>query len=276
MCDQFCLNAATIKTTPLERQIQIASTSGFAKIGLWLEDVDAAVRGGKSLGDISALLRHAGLDVNEFCFVGGWQETDEEGIPKIMQDAQRIFQVSQALGCDLVVAVPAQTAGFLENGPRRFRRLCEIAADFNVRVALEFVGTAAEVKDVRTAWHIVSTAGCDNGGLVLDTFHFFMGGSKAQDLAEVPIERIFLVHLSDAMNVPVETLRLPHDWRTFPGQGIINYRPIFEQLGRLGYKRAISLEVWNQELHRADPAEVVRKGFESLCRLEHSVMVQNG
>ena len=157
MRDQFCLNAATIKTTPLERQIQIASTSGFGKIGLWLEDVDAAVRGGKSLGDISALLRHAGLKVNEFCFVGGWQETDEEGIPKIMQDPQRIFQVSQAPGCDLVVAVPALTAGFLKDGPLRFRRLCEIAAGFHVRIALEFVGTAAEVKDVRTAWHIVST-----------------------------------------------------------------------------------------------------------------------
>lgn len=268
MRNQFCLNTATVKTTSLERQIQLASSSGFRKIGVWLEDVDAAVARGQSLDDISSSLRDAGLEVKEFCSVGGWQEADEGRVSSIMRDAQRICQVSQALGCDLIVAVPAQTKGFLENGPQRFRRLCQIAADFHVRIALEFVGTAAEVKDVRTAWHIISTAGCENGGLVLDTFHFFMGGSQVQHLAEVPIERIFLVHLSDAMNVPPEKLRIPHDWRTFPGQGTINYRPIFEHLGRSGYKGAFSLEVWNQKLHRDDPAEVVRRGFESLCGME--------
>ena len=31
---------------------------------------------------------------------------------------------------------------------------------------------------------------------------------------------IFLVHVSDAMNLPMEKLRIPHDNRTFPGDGI--------------------------------------------------------
>jgi 4-hydroxyphenylpyruvate dioxygenase len=268
MRSRFCLNAATIKATSLERQIQLASAAGFNGIGLWLEDVEAALSRGKSLREISESLRDAALKVEEFCFLGGWQEADERGASRVMRDAERIFQVSQALGCDLVVAVPAQAAGFLESGPQRFRRVCQIAADFRVRVALEFVGTAAEVKNLRTAWHIVSTAGCENGGLVLDTFHFFMGGSEVEDLANLASEKIYLVHVSDAMNVPLEKLKTPHDWRTFPGYGIINFVPILEQLDRLGYQGAISLEIWNQQLHCADPADVVQRGFESLCGLE--------
>jgi 4-hydroxyphenylpyruvate dioxygenase len=267
MRNRFCLNAATIKTTSLERQIQLASAAGFTGIGLWLEDVEAALSRGESLYEISESLRDAALKVEELCFLGGWQEADEGERSRIMRDAQRIFQVSQALDCDLVVAVPAQAAGFFENGPQRFRRVCQMAADFRVRVGLEFVGTAAEVKDLRAAWHIVSTAGCENGGLVLDTFHFFMGGSKTEDLANLPSGKIYFVHVSDAMNVPLEQLRTPHDWRTFPGCGIINFVPILEQLDRLGYQGAISLEIWNQQLHRADPADIVRRGFESLCGL---------
>jgi sugar phosphate isomerase/epimerase len=268
MRNRFCLNAATIKTTSLDQQIQLASAAGFRGIGLFLDDVETALSRGESLHEISESLRDAALKVEEFCFLGGWQEADERRGSRITRDAQRIFQVSQALGCDLVVAVPAQAAGFFESGPQRFRRVCQIAADFRVRVALEFVGTATEVKDLRAAWHIVSTAGCENGGLVLDTFHFFMGGSEAEDLANIPSEKIYLVHVSDAMNVPLEKLRTPHDWRTFPGFGIINFMPILEQLDRLGYQGAFSLEIWNQQLHHTQPADVVRRGFESLCSLE--------
>jgi len=66
----------------------------------------------------------------------------------------------------------------------------------------------------------------------------------------------------------MEKLRIPHDNRTFPGEGTINFAPIFQQLNRLRYDGAISLEIWNRELHQANPAEVVKRGSESLRRIE--------
>lgn len=87
-----------------------------------------------------------------------------------------------------------------------------------------------------------------------------------EDLAKVSGEKVFLVHISDAMNVPMEKLRTHHGYRTFPGEGKIDYAPVFKQLEYLGYRGAIYLEIWNQVLLKEDPLEVVRRGYESLLR----------
>jgi sugar phosphate isomerase/epimerase len=79
---------------------------------------------------------------------------------------------------------------------------------------------------------------------------------------------VFLVHISDAMDLSLEKLQIPHDNRTFPGEGTIDFAPIFEQLNRLGYDGAISLEIWNRELHQSNPAEVVKKSADSMRRIE--------
>jgi len=63
MHERFCLNAATIKTTALDRQIELARQAGFRHIGLWSKDVDAAMAGGQSLAEIKAHLDCSGLSV---------------------------------------------------------------------------------------------------------------------------------------------------------------------------------------------------------------------
>jgi sugar phosphate isomerase/epimerase len=85
---------------------------------------------------------------------------------------------SRALGCEIVVTVPALGPGWL---PERFRQVCEVAAESGLRTALEFPEIAAEVKDLRSARDLVSAAGCAKGGLIIDAFHFVLGGSKLED-----------------------------------------------------------------------------------------------
>jgi len=268
MHERFCLNAATIKTTPLDQQIDLAREAGFRQIGLWLKDVEAAMAQGQSLGEIKATLDASGLRVAEFCFLGGWQDADEAKLKDVLNQTHRICEVSRALGCEIVVTIPALGPGRLPGAPERFRHVCQVAAGYGLRIALEFPGIAAEVKDLRSARDLVSAAGCANGGLIIDTFHFFLCGSKLEDFERMAPGEIFLVHVSDAMNLPLEKLRIPHDNRTFPGEGTIDFAPIFRQLNRLHYDGAISLEIWNRELHQANPAEVVKRGSESLRRIE--------
>lgn len=271
MQERFCLNTATIKGTSLHLQIQLAREAGFRQIGLWLKDVDAAVAGGQSLGEIKRELDAGGLRVAEFCFLGGWQDAEGARVQEVIRQAHHLCQVARELGCDVVVAVPAAGAGWLKGAPERFGRICHVAAEYGVRIALEFPGTAAEVKDLRQARELIAAAACPNGGLVIDTFHFFLGGSRIADFECVLPGEIFLVHVSDAPNLPLEALRIPHDNRTFPGEGIIDFTPIFHHLERLQYAGAISLEIWNRKLHAANPTEVVKKGFESLQRMVSTV-----
>jgi len=269
MNERFCLNAATIKGTPLNLQIRLASEAGFKQIGLWLDDVDQAVAMGTSLSDIKTQLDSCGLQVAEFCFLGGWQDAEGARFDEVLSQAHRLSNVCRALGCDILVAVPALAGGRLGGAPERFRQVCQVAAEHRVRVALEFPGIAAEVKDLRTAHNLVSAAACANAGLVLDTFHFFLGGSSLSDMEGAA--EILLVHISDAMNLPIEELRKPHDNRTFPGEGILDFALIFDRLDQSHYDGAISLEVWNRKLRQANPAEVVKRSCESFRHIERMV-----
>ncbi|MGA9057206.1 MAG: sugar phosphate isomerase/epimerase [Terriglobia bacterium] len=271
MRKRFCLNSATIRKTPLEEQIWLASEAGFPRVGLWFDDIEAATSRGVSLDEIAGWVKRAKLKVEELCFLGGWQSVEEGQFPLVLQRTRHLCRVSRALDCDIVVAVPPLNPGSLAGAPACLREVCRAAAEFSVQIALEFPGTAAEVKDLATAWQVVSLAGCENAGLVLDSFHFFLGGSRIDDLAGIPGEKIFLVHLSDAMDVPLEKLRRPHDFRTFPGEGTLEYGPLLRALQDIGYQGAFSLEIWNQRLNETDPAEVARKGFESLLGLEQLV-----
>ena len=267
MNPRLCLNTASIKGAPLGRQIALAHAAGFDGIGLWVDDIDAAVRQGSSTEEIAELVRGAGLAVEELCFLGGWQDCGEMAFPPVLAEAERISRVAQSLGCGILVAVPSMRRGAAQDAPRRFREICAAAAVHGVRVALEFVGTAEELKDLRAAWRLVDASGSANGGLLLDTFHFFLGGSTPEDLEAIPGERVFLVHVSDAMAVPREKLSTFHDYRTFPGDGTIDFAPVLDGLERMGYRGAVSLEIWNQELLRCDPDYVARRGIQSLRAL---------
>ena len=84
------------------------------------------------------------------------------------------------------------------------------------------------------------------------------------------VAKIFLVHLSDAMDVSQDKLKTHHDYRTFPGEGTLDFAPLLERLQRLGYDGAYSLEIWNQRLLEADPEKVAQRGFNSLMALQQS------
>jgi sugar phosphate isomerase/epimerase len=267
MHPRFCLNAATIKTTPLDQQIALASGAGFTQIGLWNSDIEPVLAQGESLASIKAKLDAAGLRVTELCFLGGWMDADEAKLKATLAQARRLSEMSRALDCDLLVTIPSIKPGWLPGAPDRFRQVCQVAAEYGVRVALEFPGIAAEVNNLRAAHDLVSAAGASNGGLIIDTFHFTIGGSKIEDFARVSPGQIILVHVSDALDLPLETLRIPHDNRTFPGEGTINYRPIFAELKRLKYDGPVSLEVWNSSYHKEDPAVMVQRGAETLQRV---------
>jgi 2-keto-myo-inositol isomerase len=267
MKPRLCLNMASIKNAPLQRQIALARLAGFAGVGLWVDDLDAAARQGLTTKAVAAMVREAGLSVEELCFLGQWQDCEDGAFPSVLEEADRLARMSRSLGCGLLVAVPSLRLGVSSETSRRFGAVCNVTAAHGVRVALEFVGTAGEMKDLRSARRLIEAAGSPNGGVLLDTFHFFLGGSTLDDLAGMTDERLFLVHVSDAMAVSREKLSTFHDFRTFPGDGVIDFAPLRERLDRMGYRGAVSLEIWNQEMLHGDPERTALRGIKSLKAL---------
>lgn len=148
-----------------------------------------------------------------------------------------------------------------------FKEICDIAKPYDIRIALEFLPWA-ELRDIRMAWEVVRRANYSNGGLLLDTFHFFKGGSKIGDLREVPTDKIFFVHIDDAPDLPTNSKEMCMYHRVFPGEGIF---PLSQFLDVLilekGYKDWIVLEVLNKENRNIDYSEIVEKGKESIGKV---------
>ncbi len=234
---------------------------------MWADDIKAAISSEQSLAGISRRIKDAGLDVAELCFLGLHDKVAGGDFPRVLGQTEEICRMAQILDCGVVVAVPAMTQDSADVTPEHFHHICKVAATYGVRIGLEFPATACKVNNLAAAWQLVEEARSDNAGLVIDIFHFFLSNSNVEDLARIPAEKILLVHVSDAMDVPAEKLRTYHDYRTFPGQGVIDYDPVFHELRHKDYQGAFSLEIWNQELLRSEAREVARKGYASLNSL---------
>jgi sugar phosphate isomerase/epimerase len=259
--DRLALNTITIKQeTDLRRKIEICAEAGFAGIGMWHDDVSAFEDAGGDVREVKSWVDDLGLTVAEMCFVGGWMYAEQGARKQALELCRRRFRQAQQLDCRHVIACAAGHAGDLAQAISDYADLCDLAADFGVSPALEFLGGAQQVKDVRTAWEIVRRADRPNGSVLLDTFHFHVGGSKAEHLLDIPGERIGLVHANDA---PAKEGLTDSD-RVFCGKGAFPLVPIFATLFGKGFTGWISLELFNAGYWERDPADVAAEGLETL------------
>lgn len=124
----------------------------------------------------------------------------------------------------------------------RFAQLCELAKPYMLTIDLEFI-TWYEVATFQDAKEVVKAAGCDNGGILIDTLHFDRSRTSLDELAEVPQEWFHYIHLCDApKQIPDTTEGLIHTARAerlYPGEGGIDLAAILNRLP----KAPCSLEI---------------------------------
>jgi sugar phosphate isomerase/epimerase len=265
------LHAGTLRAVArFEEKAALAAGAGFGAWALRGVEVEAYVAEGRTIDDVRRLNEKHGLTVSETGSLMQWQFTG--GVPLLntfqrptgVSDAEfwaradRLLGWTRALGCDLVAAIAAHEAdGTVTEAVRDFRRVCEVAARHNVRVALEVLGFAPRFHTLAQAWEVVGQAGCENGGLLLDTYHFHRGGSTLAMLDEVPGERLYLVHLADVPAGPREEAQ--DDGRLPPGEGAGPLREIVRRVLDKGYAGYFVVEILSQALWREDPLAVARR-----------------
>jgi sugar phosphate isomerase/epimerase len=158
-----------------------------------------------------------------------------------------VFEAAAAVGARHVIGqVPDPDRA---RAADRFGHLCDLALDFGLTVDLEFPSWT-DTGDLVTAAAIVEAADRSNGGLLVDTLHFFRSGSSPEDLASLPRDWFHFVQLADApAQTPSTVEGLIHgarEARSLPGYGGL---PLGEVLGRLPVV-PYSLEVPNTVLRR--------------------------
>jgi sugar phosphate isomerase/epimerase len=244
------LCAGTVPQSTLRDRIVAAAQAGFAAISLFPHDYQSARDAGLSDADLRALLRDHDIAIAEIDPLLSWMPGDaagagvsEEGQRFLAAGEETFYAIADALGARSINAALADPRPVELNAVAdSFGALCERAAAHDLLVTLEFLPWTT-LRDAATAAAVVERAGCDNGGVMLDAWHWFRSDAP---LASIPAARVFGVQLSDApaqaeANLVDETLHR----RRSPGTGDIDLANLLRHLATGACSAPIGVEVFS-------------------------------
>lgn len=269
------LNGATTLTADLATDIAVAGRAGFDFIELWAAKLFGYLeRGG--LAAVRRDLARAGVGAAALNSVERITFNDPSGHVRMREDFRRFCRIAEVLGCETIIVVPgprpprASAEALAGESIRVLRELSRIARPFGVRLALEFLGFRdCTVNSLAQCAAIVERVARPNVGLVLDTFHFYAGGSSAASLGRLDPRAIFMVHVNDVESGPRGTL---HDaMRLLPGKGVLPLSPILAALKARGYDGKFSVEIFRPAYWARPPLSVAKAARTSaLSALHHA------
>ncbi|MBN8956940.1 MAG: TIM barrel protein, partial [Rhizobiales bacterium] len=211
--DRLAFSPVAIPQCTFEEGLQIAAEAGFRGVALRYNLLEDFLSRGNTIADARGLTKQFALSFTEGGFLAEWQfhggvplvcgrkrqGGSEERRGVLLQRLQTFLERCAALNCEnITAAVALWDSGDLSIAAEDFGWLCDFAKPYGARLCLEFIGQAPQVRDIKSAYQIVSEANRDNGGLVVDTFFIHQGASQLADIAAVPVEKIFNVQLADA------------------------------------------------------------------------------
>ncbi len=241
----------------LWENLALARRAGFAGAGVWIPTIERWLAGGRTMAQLGQAVRDSGLQLHELCFVG---VLDEEGK---VADRRKEFDWAAELGAGAVVSIYGRPQNPLERVRADWAAFVQQVEPAGVPAAFEFIGPWQRYNSPLSAWQVVE-AGPGLGTIVFDTFHFWRGGCELGQLAQVPGERISLVHLNDAKDVPREQAKDAD--RTYVGEGVLPLRQIVGALAENGFAGPFSVEIFG-EAQQGDPTEVSARAFASAAAL---------
>src|SRR6267154_1569586 len=189
---------------------------------------------------------------------------DVPAYAQIKAECEELCSIAAAIGCPYVVIIPGNfppgglsSYEVIEETVGVLRELASIAERHNVGLAFEFLGQKdCSVQTLELTDEIVQKVNRRNIGLVIDSFHFYVGGSTIKMIDALDPKRLFIFHINDAEDLPLDQLTDAH--RLLPGQGVLKLAELIEALRNIGYDQAVSVETFRPEYWERDPFELAR------------------
>ncbi|MBD3350649.1 MAG: TIM barrel protein, partial [Candidatus Lokiarchaeota archaeon] len=148
----------------------------------------------------------------------------------------------------------------------RFQILRQLAKKYEFRVGFEPLGFPnCSVRKVNKSLDIIKESekdGLPPSGLIIDTFHFFLAEHTSKDLLNIPEDRLWLVHVNDSVEKPLNVLQ--DSDRVWLGEGFFQLDDFFKNLKSTGYDDYISIELFNEDYWKLSPQEVAETALNSI------------
>lgn len=140
---------------------------------------------------------------------------------------------------------------------RKFQMLCDMAAEYGLRVNMEFLALCRDMPNLETALEFVKDSRRENCGLVIDMVHLIRTGASIDTIRSLDPSWIGHVQLCDGPAfVPAEKLmEEAAAERLFPGEGQLPVRAFVDAIPH----EVMGLEVPKKEaLKHTQPVEIAK------------------
>jgi 2-keto-myo-inositol isomerase len=265
---KLCISEATTLPHTFADDVNGYADGGCSAMEVWLTKLETHLES-HSVAETGKLLKDRQMTLAAASYQGGLLLSQGEQRKAHYDHFKRRLDLCQAFQIPtmLVVAdfVEKIEPTSLERAVVSLTQAAHWAAAFDVRLALEFRGSATFCSSLDTALSLVTACGEPNVGVNLDVFHYYTGPSKFEDLSLLTPANLAFVQVSDVLDRPRE-LAGDAD-RIFPGEGSFRLEPIVEQLRQIGYDGWISLEMLNPIVWQVRPSQVAELGLAALRRL---------
>ncbi len=258
---------------PLLDLLSPLRAAGFTSLTLTFGHIDALLRQGMSPREIRTRIAQAGLKVAGFESIASWLPGQThcswlppdivKGLSHLTADLVLPLAAELEAGCVTIAELfgvslpPAQIAD-------AFGAICDQAASHGLKLGLEFIPAGA-IPNLDAALDILAQAGRENGGLIVDSLHFFRGHNRLETLRSVPADKIFGVQLADAPLHPAAGLEEEITRaRMTPGQGKLPLRAFVQTLDEIGVSAPVGVEVFAPEILTDPPATTARNWMAGL------------
>jgi len=289
----FKQNAFANRPDIMRHSVNVIRDAGFHGIGLvfdkpylWLDAFSA-----KNTKDIRAILDRSGLSVADVstCTASGYDRPDDDFTPPgqrfgpsfTSDDAEerrcrtehtkRVIDFAVALGCyNVDTSTGYQPAGADHaTAWKRTRdclcRICEYAEERGVSLNIEyepgefgpgglFVGSAT------SALAMINDVGSTALGINLDVGHSYVCAEDVPATIRMADDRVRVVEFEDIKSYKDERgiWRRRH-YHLVPGEGEMDYLPIFEALKEIGFSGPVIVELYS--LFDKNPEEACQKTY---------------
>jgi 2-keto-myo-inositol isomerase len=246
------------------------SCEGISKAGIRAVEVDIAkiqeFAQTESLPKAKQLLGDLGLRVVSASNHLGFVDATAANFQRLFDQLKTKLEVVQAVGGDRIVCPStsnqATTADDFKRGAENMAKGGDLAKTYGVSLMLEFAKTSTLANSIQTALQIIREANHPNAKVMLDTFHFYGGVGKVEDLELLRDGELHHLHFEDIPADPPVAALISGQHRIFPGDGIAPLKRTIEILKRKGYSGPASLELFQNTtpvIQNMDPLQVATR-----------------
>jgi 2-keto-myo-inositol isomerase len=281
---QFCLNTSTVrinddswgKSRPITELIDIAARAGYDAIEPWVSELDAHVKSGGSLKDLSKQIEQCGLKVPDAIGFAEWIVEDPERRKKGLEQAKRDMDLVQQIGGKRLAAPPvgATGGGSKRDDPKftqpvellaaadRYRDLLALGKSMGITPVVEVWGHSKTLKRLGEVLLVAAECGSPEGCVLPDVYHLYKGGSDFAGLHLLGPSAIGIFHVNDYPKIERE--KIVDADRVYPGDGVAPLKEVFATLRAMNYTGFVSLELFNRNYWKQDPNTVAKTGLEKM------------